>query len=301
MIELGKQQGGGSGGGVAFDTSDQSFMQDVVDASMQAPVLVLLWSRVDPASQSLARDLEREVAATRGAVKLARLDVDRHQMVVGQLGVQSFPAVVAAFQGQLLQGFQGIPGPQQLRDFVSKLAQAAGQAGGQGLDAAEAMIEQGALSDAVQTFAAITAEDPKNPRAIAGLARALLALDKPQEARATIDNAPAELSEDPAIKAARAAVELAESAGPAGEEAELRARLEADPNDHQARYDLANALIARRANDEAVEQLLELFRRDREWNEGAAKERLLTLIESLGPKDPLAAKARRRLSSLVFA
>ncbi|MGF1552962.1 MAG: tetratricopeptide repeat protein [Paracoccaceae bacterium] len=312
MIELGKQGGGAQAGaqGVAVDTSDQSFMQDVVDASMRAPVVVLLWSRVDPPSQSLAREIEREVAATKGAVKLVRLDVDRNPAVAGQLGVQSFPAVIAAFQGQLIQGFQGMPGPQQLREFVTRLAQAGGQAGegaeeGMSLDdaiaAAEGMLEEGAASDAMQTFAAILAEDPENPRAIAGLARALLALDKVQEARATLDNAPAALAEDPAIKAARAAVDLAENAGSAGEEADLAQRLERDPNDHQARFDLAGSLIARRQNEAAVEQLLELFRRDREWNDGAAKERLLTLIDSLGPKDPLAAKARRRLSSLVFA
>lgn len=310
MIELGKGQGG-AGESVARDTSDQGFMQDVIDASMQAPVIVLLWSRVDPPSQTLARELEREIAATRGAVKLVRLDVDRHQMVAAQLQVASFPAIIAFFQGQGLSGFQGIPGPQQLREFIAKLAGAAAQAGmapgeeagmslDEALDAAEAMLDQGALQDALQTFAAVAAEDPSSARAIAGLARTLLALDNVAEARATLDNASPAIAEDPAIKAARASVELAESAGPAGEEAELRARLDAEPNDHQARFDLAGALIARRENEAAVEELLELFRRDRDWQDGAAKERLLTLIDSLGPKDPLAARARRRLSSLVF-
>lgn len=312
MIELGKgagsqqQQGAGT-----IDTSDATFMQDVVDASMQKPVVVLLWSRADPPSLSLAQELERQVAATRGALSLARLDVDRNPMVAGQLQVQTFPAVIAFYQGQGVTGFQGVPGPQQIKDFVEKLAGAAAQYAGQegqegptlddALDAADQMLEQGATQDALQTFAAVNAEDPKNARAIAGVVRALLALDKPREARQTLDNAPAEIAEDPAVKAARAQLELAETAPASGEEAGLRARLESDPDDHAARFGLANALIAQRRNEEAVDELLEIFRRDRDWNEGAAKERLITLIDSLGPKDPLAGKARRRLSSLMFS
>lgn len=306
MIELGK--GAQTANSVAKDTSDAAFMTDVVDASMQAPVIVLLWSQADPSSLQLSRTLEDEVAATNGAVRLVRLDIDRNPMVIGQLQVQAFPAVIAFFQGQGVTGFQGVPGAAQIKEFVSKLAAAVGAAvtpdGAAGLEQAlelaEKMLDEGATEDALQTFAAVVAEQADNPRAVAGLARALLALGKTDEALATLDDAPA-LAEDPAIKAVRAAIELAGASAEAGEEAALHARLQTDANDHEARLELASAMIARGDNAAAVDELLELFRRDREWNEGAAKAKLLTLVDSLGPKDPLAASARRRLSSLIFA
>ncbi|MEM6421301.1 MAG: tetratricopeptide repeat protein [Pseudomonadota bacterium] len=307
MIELGKSTQTPSG--AAKDTSDAAFMTDVVDASMRQPVIVLLWSQADPTSLQLSRTLETEVAATNGAIALVRLDIDRNPMVIGQLQVQAFPSVIAFFQGQGVTGFQGVPGPAQIKEFVQKLAAAVGAAGApaeggvdleQAIEMAEKMLEEGMADDAMQTFAAIAGEDEANPRAIAGLARALLALDRAPEARATLDKAPS-LAEDPAIKAARAAIELAEGGAAAGEEAGLRTRLEGDPNDHAARLELASALIARGENATAVDELLELFRRDREWNDGAAKAKLLTLVDSLGSKDPLAASARRRLSSLIFA
>ncbi|MEM6489111.1 MAG: tetratricopeptide repeat protein [Pseudomonadota bacterium] len=308
---------GGGGGpqqqqaGVAVDTSDATFMEDVVQASTKSPVVVLLWSRIDAAAQELSKTLEREISATRGAIKFARLDVDRNPMVVGQLQVQALPATIAFFQGQGVTGFQGVPGPAQIKEFIARLAEAVGSAAGgaddaqggleQAIEMAEQMLEQGMLPDAMQTFAAVIAEDPANARALAGLARTLLAMGQPDEARATLDNVPDAVADDPAIKAARAALELAARAGAAGEADALRAKLVADPDDHQTRLDLADALIGLGDNEAAVDALLELFRRDREWNEGAAKARLLTLIESLGPKDPLAGKARRRLSALIFS
>ncbi|MEM9784725.1 MAG: tetratricopeptide repeat protein, partial [Pseudomonadota bacterium] len=214
-------------------------------------------------------------------------------------------------QGQGLTGFQGAPGPEQLKDFLSRLAEAVGIQGAPGQDGpsleqaiemAETMLAEGQFEDALQTFAAIVAEDGANPRALAGLARSLLAAGRIDEAKATLDNAPAEIAADPAVSAARAAIELASaSAAATGEIAVFERTLAADPNDHEARLGLADALIGAGQNEEAVDHLLEAFRRDREWNDGAAKAKLLTLIESLGPKDPLAGRARRRLSSLIFA
>ncbi|MEL7347927.1 MAG: tetratricopeptide repeat protein [Pseudomonadota bacterium] len=307
MIELGKGQA--QTGGVAKDTSDATFMADVVDASMQVPVIVLLWSQADPGSLQLSRTLEAEIAATGGALSLVRLDIDRNPMVLSQLQVQAFPAVIAFFQGQGVTGFQGVPGPAQIKEFVQKLAAAVGAAGPQddaggieqAIEMAEKMLEQELYDDAAQTFAAILAELPANLPSIAGLARAQLALGQTEEAEATLATVPPESAEDPTIKAVRAAIQLAAGGAAAGEEAGLRAKLAADPADHAARMELADALIARGDNADAVDELLELFRRDREWNEGAAKAKLLTLVDSLGPKDPLAASARRRLSSLIFA
>jgi len=163
------------------------------------------------------------------------------------------------------------------------------------------MLAEGALQDAAQTFAAIMAEVPDSARAIGGLARTLLAAGDADEAKATLDRAPDEVKNDPAIQAARSALELAEMTQETGEAAELRARLEANPADHQARYDLALALIAARDNEGAIDALLELFRRDREWNDGAARTQLFKLFDTLGPKDPLTQKGRRRLSSMIFA
>ncbi|MEM7527754.1 MAG: tetratricopeptide repeat protein [Pseudomonadota bacterium] len=305
MIELGKAAA--SPGAGATDTTDAAFMADVVEASATQPIVALFWSRMDPQSQALGKELEKEVAATGGKVKLARVDIDQNVMVAEQLRLQAVPAAIAFYQRQGLDGFQGFASPTQIREFIQRVMQVAGQGGGeeagsleQALDMAEEMLAEGKLQDALQTFAAIAAEAP-SARAIAGLARTLLALDKPEEARQTLDNAPAEIADDPAITGARAAIELAAEAADAGEEAGLRARLAADPADHAARFDLANALIAKGDTAGAVDELLELFRRDREWQEGAAKDRLLKLFESLAPNDPVVAKGRRRLSSLIFS
>jgi putative thioredoxin len=169
------------------------------------------------------------------------------------------------------------------------------------LEQAEQMLEEGAAADAAQVFAAVLGETPDDPRAIGGLARAHVAVGDFAQARAVLDAAPPIKQHEAPIAAARAALDLAEATAETGETAELRARVEANPDDHAARYDLAMALIGARDNEAAVDELLELFRRDREWNEGAARTQLLKLFESLGPKDPLVARGRRRLSSMIFA
>lgn len=312
MIELGKtasqgapgQATGAKAGGV-IDTSDQRFMQDVVEASTQRPVIVLLWSPIDQLSRTLAGALEKEVAVYGDAIGLARLDIDRNPMVQESLRLTEFPAAVAFHQGQGVGGFQGMPGPMQVKEFVKRIAEASGAQGGGGLaealDAADQMLAAGAIQDAGQTYAAVMAEEPENPRAIGGLARALLALDQPDQAREALSRAPDALADDPAIAAARAAIELAEQAAGAGEAGELRARLAADPADLQARFDLAVVLSAQNDADGAIDELLELFRRDREWNDGAAKTQLFKLFDSLGAADPRVHRARRRLSSMIFS
>ncbi|MBK0400733.1 co-chaperone YbbN [Limibaculum sp. M0105] len=302
MIELGNTAPEKPAEGLIRDVTDQSFMEDVIEASREVPVIVDFWAPWCGPCKTLGPALEQAVNAARGAVRMAKVNVDENQMVAGQLRVQSIPTVYAFFQGQPVDGFQGAVAPSEVKAFVERLAKMAGGDGiEEALEAAETMLAEGALQDAAQTFAAIMAEVPDNGRAIGGLARALLAAGNTDEAKATLDRAPAELQKDAAILAARSAIELAEMTQETGEVAELRARLEADPSDHQARYDLALALIAARDNEGAIDALLDLFRRDREWNDGAARTQLFKLFDTLGPKDPLTQKGRRRLSSMIFA
>jgi putative thioredoxin len=225
-------------------------------------------------------------------------------MALAQQGlpIQSVPTVVGFDQGRPVDMFQGAVPQSQITEFMKKLT--GGAAGGgldEALDAAEEMLEQGAAADASQTFAAVLGEEPENPRALGGLIRSTLAAGDIDKAKAMLDTVPAEISVDPAIAAARGAVELAVQAEGAGEVGELRARLDTDANDHQARFDLATALVAANDREGAVEELLELFRRDREWNDGAAKTQLFTLFDTFGANDPLTLQGRRRLSSMIFA
>jgi putative thioredoxin len=251
--------------------------------------------------------LEAAVTAAKGKVRMVKIDVDREQRLAGALAqqglpLQSIPTVVAFYQGQPVDMFQGAIPQGQLNEFVSKLAAMAGDGGlGEAVAAAEEMLEAGALPDAAQTFAAILGEDPENAAAMAGLARAHIAMEQVDEAEALLNTAPDKIYNAPEIEAVRAQIALARQAANAGPLAELSAAVEADPDNHQARFDYALALHASGQAEEAVEQLLELFRRDREWNDAAAKTQLFTIFDALPAKDPLAQKGRRRLSSMIFA
>jgi putative thioredoxin len=308
MIELGNApaegaQGGGGNGPAVMDATDASFMADVIEASRETPIIVDFWAPWCGPCKQLTPALEQAVQASRGAVRLVKVNIDENQQVAGQLRVQSIPAVFAFHGGQPVDAFMGAKPASEVAAFVKRLAEMGG--GGNGLDEAlaqaEEMLEAGAATDAAEIFAAVLGEEPANARALGGLARALLAAGDIDRARQTLDAAPPEIAGDPAIAAARSAIDLAEQTQDAGEAAELNARLEANPDDHQARYDLALALLAGEDREGAVETLLELFRRDREWNDGAAKEQLFKLFESFGPKDPLTLTGRRRLSSMIFA
>jgi putative thioredoxin len=235
---------------------------------------------------------------------MVKVDIDQNPQVAAQLRVQSIPAVFAFSGGQPVDGFMGAQQASEIKAFVKRLVDLGG-GGGNGLDEAltqaEEMLDKGAAADAAQVFAAVLAEDAANARALGGLARAELAVGDIARAKQTLEMAPPEIAADPAIATARAAIELAEQTQDTGEEAELKARLEANPDDHQTRYDLALALLAGKDREGAVETLLELFRRDAEWNDGAAKAQLFKLFDSFGPKDPLTLSGRRRLSSMIFA
>ena len=217
--------------------------------------------------------------------------------------VQSIPAVFAFVGGQPVDGFMGAQSPAQVKQFVERLIATSGGNAGleEAIEAAEEMLAQGDAAGAAETFAAILAEEEGNVAAIAGLARAHLALGETVRAREILALAPKDKAGDAAILAALAQIDLAEASADAGEAGELEARLAADAGDHQARYDLAMALIGKGDAAAAIDALLELFRRDREWNDGAAKAQLFKLFDSLGPKSEAAQKGRRRLSSMIFA
>ena len=285
------------------DGSEATFMADVIEASMEAPVIVDFWAPWCGPCKTLGPALEKAVTEAKGKVRLVKIDVDQNQRIAAQMRVQSIPAVFAFLNGQPVDGFMGAKPPAQIKAFVEQLvAMSGGNAGLEdALVAAEEMLAEGAAADAAQTFAAILSEEEGNATALAGLARAHLALGDLERARSILELAPKGKENDPAVVAARAQIELAEASADAGETAELAAALERDPNDHQARHDLAMALIAKGDHEGAIDTLLELFRRDREWNDGAARTQLFKLFDSLGPKSEAAQKGRRRLSSMIFS
>jgi len=305
MLELGQGQNTPAAGDLIKDVSEADFMAEVIDASQTVPVIVDFWAPWCGPCKTLGPALEEAVKKAKGAVKMARVNVDENQMIAGQLRIQSIPTVYAFWKGQPVDGFQGAVAPSEIDAFVTRVAQQGDGAADGGLDdaiaAAEEMLEQGAATDAAQTFAAILQEDGKNARAYAGMVRAHIAMDDLDQAEAILNGAPAEISTAPEMEAAHAALDLARQAAEAGPVGDLQRAVEADPDNHQARFDLAQALYANGRTEEAVEELLELFRRDRAWNDEAAKKQLFTIFEALKPSDPVAQRGRRRLSSMIFA
>ncbi|NRB33453.1 MAG: co-chaperone YbbN [Rhodobacteraceae bacterium] len=288
------------------DSSEATFMQDVVEASQQVPVIVDFWAPWCGPCKTLGPALEEAVTAAKGAVKMVKINVDEAQMLAGQLRIQSIPTVYAFWQGQPIDGFQGAVPGSEISAFIDRIIEASGgQSPGASLDeaiaAAEEMLAEGAALDAAQTFAAILGEDAANAAAYGGLARAHIAMDDLDQAEAILNGAPTDISAAPEIEAAFAQLELARQAADAGPVAELTAAVEADPTNLQARFDLAQALHAGGQVQEAVDHLLDLFRRDREWNDGAAKAQLFTIFDALKPNDPIVLNGRRKLSSMIFA
>lgn len=288
------------------DSTEATFMADVVDASQEVPVIVDFWAPWCGPCKTLGPMLEAAVTAAGGAVKMVKVNVDENQMIAGQMRVQSIPTVYAFYQGQPVDGFQGALPESEIKAFVDRVIEAGGGAspGGQlseAVDAAEEMLAEGAVEDASATFSAVLGEDPQNAAAYGGLVRCHIATGDLDQAEAVLNGAPAEISDTPELEAANAQLELARQAADAGPVAELTKQVDAEPDNHQLRLDLAQALHANGDVQEAVDQLLELFRRDREWNDGAAKTQLFTIFDALKPNDPIVLNGRRKLSSMIFA
>jgi len=305
MLELGGGANAAGAGDLVKDITEAEFMTEVVEASMKTPIIVDFWAPWCGPCKTLGPMLEEAVTAAKGAVKMIKVNVDEAQMIAGQLQIQSIPTVYAFWQGQPVDGFQGALPQSEIKAFVQRVVEAGGGDASGGLDdavaAAEEMLEQGATEDAAQTFAAILEEEPNHAGAYGGLVRAHLAAGDLDQAEAVLNGAPAEIASSPELEAAHAQLELAKQAADAGPVAELTAAVEADPDNHQARFDLAQALHANGDADGAVDQLLELFRRDREWNDGAAKAQLFTIFDALKANDPVVLNGRRKLSSMIFA
>lgn len=300
MLEFGQAQPAGAD--AIKDVTDQTFMADVVEASREVPVIVDFWAPWCGPCKTLGPQLEAAVQAKKGAVRMAKVNVDENQMIAGQLQVQSIPTVYAFWQGQPVDGFQGAVSQGDVQRFVEKISALAGDGGlSEALEAAEEMLAQGAVADAAQTFAAILGEEPENAAAMGGLARAHIAMGDLDTAEALLNNAAPAIAAAPEIEAARAQMALARQADEVGPLAELQSAVAANPDDLQARFDYAKALYAAGQVEAAIEELLDLFRRDREWNDGAAKAQLFTIFDALKPTDPLVQKGRRRLSSMIFA
>ncbi len=287
---------------VIKDTDAQGFADDVMVASQEVPVIVDFWAPWCEPCKQLTPILEKLVLQAGGTVRLVKLNIDENPAIAQQLRIQSIPAVYAFRDCQPVDGFSGALPESQVRAFVERLT---GDSGPneveRAIEAAEQAREAGDLDRAVDVFGQILRIEPQNVDALAGLARCYVGAGELEEAARTLEMIAPQSRGAPADTAAQAALELAPQAGDAGDIAELRRSVETDPNDHQSRFDLAQALVGQSAREEAVDHLLEIVKRDRQWNEEAARKQLLTLFDAFGVADPLTAASRRRLSTLLFS
>ncbi|MEM8988328.1 MAG: thioredoxin [Pseudomonadota bacterium] len=299
---IGSDAAGAPAADLIKDATTESFAEDVLAASKTQPVLVDFWAPWCGPCKQLTPVLEKVVSEAKGSVRLVKVNIDENQLIAREMRIQSIPAVIAFVDGRPVDGFMGAVPESDIKALIDRLG------GGGGaedlnafLDAADEAFNAGDLSAAAGAYGQAAQADPQNVSAIAGLARCHIANNSADKAREMLKLIPPDQQSDPAVASVMAALELAEQAEDAGDVAALKAAAAAAPEDCQARFDLANALLAAGAREEAVEELLSIIKIDRAWNDEEARKKLLTLFEAFGPKDPLTLSARRKLSSILFS
>ena len=284
------------------DTSTQAFAADVLEASKSQPVLVDFWAPWCGPCKQLTPVLEKVVNEAGGKVKLVKMNIDEHPSIPGQLGVQSIPTVIAFKDGRPVDAFMGALPESQLKQFIETLG---GGVAKPNLDdilkAGDAALAKSDSVTALETFAAILDIEPENLAALSGMAQAYLLANEIDTAKAILTQVPASKENDPAILRAKSAIELAEKAGGVGELGPLEQKVKDNPQDFQARFDLALGLSSNGQRVRAVDELIEILRAKRDWNEDSAKKQLLQFFEAWGFDDDASVYGRKKLSSLLFA
>ena len=287
------------------ETTTQTFVKDVIEESRRQPVLIDFWAPWCGPCRQLTPILEKAVRAAKGKVKLVKMNIDEHPSIPGQMGIQSIPAVIAFVGGQPADGFMGAIPESQVNAFIEKLTRGVPAAGepdlAEVLKEAEAVFAEGDIQTAAQIYAEVLAHDATNIAALAGLAKCYVATDAIDKAKQTLALVPEAKRNDTAVKAVQAAIDLAEQASSLGPVNELERKVAANPLDHQARFDLATALNAAGNRREATDQLLEIVKRDRKWNDDAARKQLVQFFEAWGGAEDATVEGRKRLSTILFS
>ena len=291
-----------AGDDLVADTTTQTFMKDVIEESRKRPVLVDFWAPWGGPCKTLTPVLEKAVRAAKGRVKLVKMNIDDHPAVAQQLGIQSIPTVFAFSNGQPVDGFMGALPEGQIKEFIERIA---GKPEGGGIadviETADQMLAKGDAAGAAEVYAQVLAEESDNLSALAGLVRAHAEAGNIEVAKSTLSLVPKGKENDPLVAKARAALELKEKAAWVGDLSALEAKLAANDKDHQARFDLAVALNAAGQREQALGHLIDIVRRDRKWNDEAARKQLLQFFEAWGPTDEMTLQGRRQLSAILFS
>ena len=301
------EQGGGTAQvpDLIKDTTTQSFVKDVIEESKRQPVLIDFWAPWCGPCKQLTPILEKAVKAAKGKVKLVKMNIDEHPAIPGQMGIQSIPAVIAFVGGRPADGFMGAVPESQVSAFIEKLTKGVPGVGepdiGEILKEAEAVLAEGDPTGAAQIYAEILSLDAANIAALAGLAKCYVETGAIEQARETLAQVPEAKRGDSAVSAVQVAIDLAEQAQSLGPIGELEQKVAANPLDHQARFDLATALNAAGKRKEATDQLLEIVKRDRKWNEDGARKQLVQFFEAWGGADEATIEGRKRLSTILFS
>jgi putative thioredoxin len=297
---LGEAGAGAAGGDLIKDTTTTDFMRDVIDASREVPVLVDFWAPWCGPCRQLTPILEKAVRAAKGAVKLVKLNIDEHPQIPGQMGIQSIPAVFAFQDGKPVDGFMGALPETRVKAFIDRLLGGEGD-GGADLEMAEEALAAGDANTAAQLFGEALQKDGENAQAAAGLAKCYIKTGDLARAEQTLALVPPAKADSAPVASARASLELARKAADAGDVEAIRAKLAANSNDTKSRFDLAVALNAKGDRKGALDELLTIIRKDRTFNDDAARKLLLQLFDAWGASDPVTIEGRQKLSSLLFA